>query len=75
MPVRGLLHSKLCFGFKVGAYNFKKLMKYLTKRGVSSFVFLLKYIKYTFTGNYTEVVISFANNNFYNISKTLVFGC
>ena len=28
MPVRGLLRSKLCFGFKVGAYNFKKLMKY-----------------------------------------------
>jgi len=23
MPVRGLLRSKLCFGFKVGAYNFK----------------------------------------------------
>lgn len=26
MPIRGLLHSKLCVGFKIAAYNFKKLL-------------------------------------------------
>ncbi len=61
MPVRGLLRSKLCFGFKVGAYNFKKLMKYLKKKGVSPLTFLLNHIKYTFTGNSRRLVVIFTN--------------
>lgn len=27
MPIRGLLRSKLWVGFKIAAYNFKKLLK------------------------------------------------
>ena len=32
MPIRGLLRSKLWVGFKIAAYNFKKLVKWLLER-------------------------------------------
>jgi hypothetical protein len=31
MPVRGLLRSKLWFGFKIAAMNFKSLLKWIKK--------------------------------------------
>ncbi len=34
MPIRGLLRSKLWLGFKIGAYNFNKLLKYLGRKGI-----------------------------------------
>ncbi|WP_163216194.1 transposase [Clostridium thermarum] len=48
MPVRGLLRSKLWVGFKIAAYNFKKLLAQLLKKGEVAlanlfFTFLLNF--------------------------------
>ena len=38
MPIRGLLRSKLWFGFKIAAYNFKKLLKQFLESGIDCFL-------------------------------------
>lgn len=30
MPVRGIIKSRLCFGFKIAAFNVRKLVKYMS---------------------------------------------
>ena len=37
MPIRGLLRSKLWVGFKIAAYNFKKLLKQFLESGIDCF--------------------------------------
>jgi hypothetical protein len=38
MPIRGLLRSKLWVGFKIAAYNFKKLLKQFLESGIDYFL-------------------------------------
>jgi hypothetical protein len=44
IPVRGLLRSKLWVGFKIAAYNFKKLLKQLLKDGYYEMAKLILFI-------------------------------
>lgn len=49
MPVRGLLRSKLWVGFKIAAYNFKKLLSQFLKGGIAFLCGIYTYIlKMTF---------------------------
>ena len=63
MPVRGLLRSKMEFGFKIGAYNFNKLLKYLKKKGIFLAFIRFMRMRHTIIGKkmnednqYTEIV-------------------
>ncbi|WP_054739773.1 hypothetical protein, partial [Cellulosilyticum ruminicola] len=47
IPVRGLLRSKIVFGFKIGAYNFNKLLRYLKKR----------YLNFGYNFKYSDIYI------------------
>lgn len=56
MPIRGLLRSKLWVGFKIAAYNFKKLLKQLLESGIDYlfdailliFTVIINYFKFYF---------------------------
>ena len=56
MPIRGLLRSKLWVGFKIAAYNFKKLVKQFLQGGIgylfnlvlSIFSVIINYLKFYF---------------------------
>ena len=74
MPVRGLLRSKLWFSFKVGAYNFNKLLRYLGKKGVLCFNCILNTYLYTFIGNFTDVIKIVYEIFKFRTLKTPVFG-
>ena len=41
MPIRGLLRSKLWVGFKIAAYNFKKLLKQFLESGIHYLFYLI----------------------------------
>lgn len=74
MPVRGLLRSKLWFSFKIGAYNFNKLLRYLGKKGVLSFSYILNIHLYTFIGNFINMIKITHEIFAFKISKAPVFG-
>lgn len=74
MPVRGLLRSKIVFGFKVGAYNFNKLLRYLKKKGMLGYNTILVVYLYTFIGNFINVAKTVCVAIRLKISKTSVFG-
>ena len=74
MPVRGLLRSKLWFSFKIGAYNFNKLLRYLGKKGILAFNYILNTHSYTFIGNLTDVIKIIYEICEYRILKMPVFG-
>lgn len=44
MPIRGLLRSKLWVGFKIAAYNFKKLLKQFLESGRDYLLNIICYI-------------------------------
>ncbi|MDR3598357.1 transposase [Clostridium sp.] len=56
MPIRGLLRSKLWVGFKIAAYNFKKLLKQVLESGIDYlfnvilviFTVIINYFKFYF---------------------------
>ena len=74
MPVRGLLRSKLWFSFKIGAFNFNKMLRYLGKRGVLGFNCILKTYLYTFIDNFTDVIKIVYEISKFRTLKTPVFG-
>lgn len=74
MPVRGLLRSKIVFGFKIGAYNFNKLLRYLKKKGILTSNTILSTEIYTFIGKILSVIEDVNKCNYNKTSKTLVFG-
>ena len=74
MPVRGLLRSKIMFGFKIGAYNFNKLLRYLKKKGILNANLLLNHYIYTFIGKNIELRRNVNKSNNITTSKMLVFG-
>lgn len=65
MPVRGLLRSKLWVGFKIAAYNFKKLLSQFIKVGSTHFVNLFFDIFICFYKNFklyhSEVELNLAS--------------
>lgn len=73
MPVRGLLRSKILFSFKIGAYNFNKLLKYLKKRGVLNTNSLLNSRLDTFIGKIIELIKNVNKSTRFTTLKTLVF--
>lgn len=73
MPVRGLLRSKILFSFKIGAYNFNKLLKYLKKRGVLNTNSLLNSHLDTFIGKTIELIKNVSKSTRFTTLKTLVF--
>ena len=74
MPVRGLLRSKIVFGFKIGAYNFNKLLRYLKKKGILTSNTILSIEIYTFIGKILSMIEDVNKCNYNKTSKTLVFG-
>ena len=74
MPVRGLLRSKIEFGFKIGAYNFNKLLRYLKKKGILNANSLLIIHIYTFIGKIIDMKENVNKSNNITTSKTFVFG-
>ena len=74
MPVRGLLRSKMWFGFKVGAYNFNKMLRYLKKKGNLGLILLIMNILHTIYGNYRVNLNNSRKFSLIKISKAAVFG-
>ncbi|WP_242861571.1 transposase [Cellulosilyticum ruminicola] len=74
MPVRGLLRLKIVFGFKIGAYNFNKLIRYLKKKSILSSDTILSIAIYTFIGKKLSAIEDVNKCNYNKTSKTLVFG-
>lgn len=73
MPVRGLLRSKILFSFKIGAYNFNKLLKYLKKKGILNTTSLLNSHLDTFIGKNIELIKNVNKSIRFTTLKTLVF--
>ncbi|MEG0051509.1 MAG: transposase [Terrisporobacter sp.] len=65
MPVRGLLRSKLWVGFKIAAYNFKKLLKQFLELGKGLFIFIkthvfvliINYLRLYFIDSQIDIVV------------------
>ncbi len=74
MPVRGFLHSKIVFGFKIEAYNFNKLLRYLKKKGILASDTILSIAIYIFIGKKSSAIEDVNKCNYNKTSKTLVFG-
>ena len=74
MPVRGLLRSKIMFSFKIGAYNFNKLLRYLKKKGIMNATSLLNNYIYTFIGKIIKLTENVNKSNNFTTLKMLVFG-
>lgn len=74
MPVRGLLRSKIVFGFKIGAYNFNKLLRYLKKKGILVFNLAWEIYIYTIIGKRINIIGNLNKSNGTMTSKTYVFG-
>jgi hypothetical protein len=51
MPIRGLVRSKIWFGFKIAAMNFKSLVKATRKRNTAQLAFLYFVFKERFFGS------------------------
>ena len=73
MPVRGLLRSKILFSFKIGAYNFNKLLRYLKKKGILNTTSLLNSHLDTFIGKNIELIKNVNKSIRFTTLKTLVF--
>ncbi len=74
MPVRGLLRSKIWFGFKIGAYNFNKLLRYLKKTSILVSICIIINAIYIIIGNYIHRQEFFIKAHQKRISKVPVFG-
>ena len=46
MPIRGLVRSKIWFGFKIAAYNIKKLLKHAISSGLNPFLNVILHLFY-----------------------------
>lgn len=72
MPVRGLLRSKIWFGFKIGAYNFRKLLRHLNKKDVLTFLNSFPFIFSKNLVSIKKVAISIREIEIPYLSKTRV---
>ena len=73
MPVRGLLCSKLWFGFKIGAYNFNKLLRYLKKKGILASEKSISLYFYINNKKYNRLRQKIVKISIFLIPKTYVF--
>lgn len=73
MPVRGLLRSKLWFGFKIGAYNFNKMLRYLKKKDILALKHRFTDILNTFIGKSLRLQKTFIKHENNGLLKINVF--